>query len=186
MSESRPSLNELEMRGSFIQRHIGSNQKQTNAMLAELGLSELEDLIDQAIPTNIVNQEPLKLTDTISERAVIEYLRNMRNRNKVFTSLIGMGYYDTVMPAVIKRNVLENPDGTRLTHLSGRSQSGTIRSIAHFQQMICDLTGMEIANASYWMKPLPLLRQWQCLGVYPKAHQIVFLLTRIVILKPLQ
>ena len=149
MSESRPSLNELEMRGSFIQRHIGSNQKQTNTMLAELGLNELEDLIDQAIPTNIVNQEPLKLTDTISERAVIEYLRKMRNRNKVFTSLIGMGYYDTVMPAVIKRNVLENPGWyTAYTPYQAEVSQGRLEALLTFQQMICDLTGMEIANAS--------------------------------------
>jgi len=149
MSESRPSLNELEMRGSFIQRHIGSNQKQSNAMLAELGLNELEDLIDQAIPANIINQEPLKLTDTISERAVIEYLRKMRNRNKVFTSLIGMGYYDTVMPAVIKRNVLENPGWyTAYTPYQAEVSQGRLEALLTFQQMICDLTGMEIANAS--------------------------------------
>ncbi len=109
MMAAHPSLQELEMRGNFIQRHIGCNQQQREAMLAELGLNKLEDLIEQAIPANIVNTSALKLTDTISERTVVEYLRHMRSRNKVFTSLIGLGYYDTIMPAVIKRNVLENP-----------------------------------------------------------------------------
>lgn len=149
MTKSRPSLNELEMRGNFIQRHIGNNQQQNDAMLAELGLSKLEDLIDQAMPANIINQEPLKLTDSISERAVIKYLRKMRNRNKVFTSLIGMGYYDTVMPAVIKRNVLENPGWyTAYTPYQAEVSQGRLEALLTFQQMICDLTGMEIANAS--------------------------------------
>ena len=109
MSNTSPSLNQLEMRGNFVNRHIGSNPQQIKTMLAELGLSELEDIIAQAIPANILNHEPLKLTETMSERAVIKHLRTMRGRNKVFVSMIGMGYYDTLMPAVIKRNVLENP-----------------------------------------------------------------------------
>ena len=92
MTTSRPNLNQLEMRGNFINRHIGPTQLQTKEMLAALGLNELEDIIEQAIPANILNQEPLKLTETISERAVITYLRKMRSRNKVFTSMIGMGY----------------------------------------------------------------------------------------------
>ncbi len=149
MTESRPSLNELEMRGNFIQRHIGNNQKQNDEMLAELSLKTLEDLITQAIPENIINQEPLKLTDTISERTVIKYLRKMRGRNKVFTSLIGIGYYDTVMPAVIKRNVLENPGWyTAYTPYQAEVSQGRLEALLTFQQMISELTGMEIANSS--------------------------------------
>ncbi|MDD1643244.1 MAG: hypothetical protein LUQ29_08265, partial [Methylococcaceae bacterium] len=83
MPTSRPNLNQLEMRGNFINRHIGPNQQQTREMLAELGLNELEDIIEQAIPANILNRDPLKLTETISERAVITHLRKMRERNKV-------------------------------------------------------------------------------------------------------
>ncbi|WP_305907713.1 aminomethyl-transferring glycine dehydrogenase [Methylomarinum sp. Ch1-1] len=149
MSTSRPSLQQLEMRGNFIQRHIGSNPQQVQEMLAELGLGKLDDLIEQAIPDNILNSEPLKLTGTISERAVIKYLRKMRNRNKVFTSLIGMGYYDTIMPAVIKRNVLENPGWyTAYTPYQAEVSQGRLEALLNFQQMICDLTGMELANAS--------------------------------------
>jgi glycine dehydrogenase len=109
MPTSRPRLDQLEMRGNFISRHIGPNPQQTKEMLAELGLNELEEIIEQAIPADILTQESLKLTETISERTVIKHLRKMRECNKVFTSMIGMGYYDTIMPAVIKRNVLENP-----------------------------------------------------------------------------
>jgi len=149
MLNPRPSLDALEMRGNFIRRHIGCNAEQTEAMLAELGLESLEDLIGQAIPSNILNEEPLRLTDTMRERAVIKYLRKMRSRNKVFTSLIGMGYYDTVLPAVIKRNVLENPSWyTAYTPYQAEVSQGRLEALLNFQQMIIDLTGMEIANAS--------------------------------------
>ena len=149
MTTSRPKLNQLEMRGNFINRHIGPNQQQTKDMLAELGLNELEDIIEQAIPANILNRDPLKLTETISERAVITHLRKMRERNKVFTSMIGMGYYDTVMPAVIKRNVLENPGWyTAYTPYQAEVSQGRLEALLNYQQMIIDLTGMELANAS--------------------------------------
>jgi glycine dehydrogenase len=149
MASSRPSLAQLEMRGNFINRHIGPNPLQTQAMLAELGISELEDIIELAIPANILNHEPLKLTETISERAVIKHLRKMRERNKVFTSMIGMGYYDTIMPAVIKRNVLENPAWyTAYTPYQAEVSQGRLEALLTFQQVIIDLTGMELANAS--------------------------------------
>ena len=149
MTSSRPSLAQLEMRGNFINRHIGPNPQQTKAMLAELGVSELEDIIDLAIPADILNHEPLKLTETISERAVITHLRKMRERNKVFTSMIGMGYYDTIMPAVIKRNVLENPAWyTAYTPYQAEVSQGRLEALLTFQQVIIDLTGMALANAS--------------------------------------
>jgi glycine dehydrogenase len=137
------------MRGNFINRHIGPNPQQTKDMLAELGLNELEDIIDLAIPANILNHEPLKLTETISEGAVIAHLHKMRERNKVFTSMIGMGYYDTIMPAVIKRNVLENPGWyTAYTPYQAEVSQGRLEALLNFQQVIVDLTGMELANAS--------------------------------------
>jgi glycine dehydrogenase len=149
MPNTRPSLVQLEMRGNFINRHIGSNPQQIQTMLAELGLNELEDIIKLAIPADILNQEPLKLTETISEQAVIKYLRNIRGRNKVFTSMIGMGYYDTIMPAVIKHNVLENPAWyTAYTPYQAEVSQGRLEALLNFQQMIIDLTGMELANAS--------------------------------------
>ncbi|QPK64579.1 aminomethyl-transferring glycine dehydrogenase [Methylomonas sp. LL1] len=149
MASNRPRLEQLEMRGSFIPRHIGPDPRQIQAMLAELGLSQLEDLVEKVIPANILNHEPLKLTETISERAVIKYLRNMRERNKVLVSMIGMGYYDTIMPAVIKRNVLENPGWyTAYTPYQAEVSQGRLEALLNFQQMIIDLTGMELANAS--------------------------------------
>lgn len=149
MIESRPSLNQLEMRGDFIQRHIGPDSQQIREMLAELGLTELEQIIERALPEDIIDREPLKLTETISEIAVIKHMRRMRERNKVFTSMIGMGYYDTVMPAVIKRNVLENPGWyTAYTPYQAEISQGRLEALLNFQQMVIDLTGLDIANAS--------------------------------------
>ncbi len=149
MSPSRPKLTQLEMRGNFINRHIGSSPQQIKDILAELHLNELDDIIGMALPADILNHEPLKLTETISERAVIKHLRKMRERNKVFTSMIGMGYYDTIMPAVIKRNVLENPGWyTAYTPYQAEVSQGRLEALLNFQQVIIDLTGMELANAS--------------------------------------
>ena len=149
MSTHRTRLDQLEMRGSFIPRHIGPDAQQIREMLTVLGITDLEDLVENIIPANILNMEPLKLTETISERAVIKYLRNMRERNKVLVSMIGMGYYDTVMPAVIKRNVLENPGWyTAYTPYQAEVSQGRLEALLNFQQMITDLTGMELANAS--------------------------------------
>ncbi len=149
MTESKFALHELEMRGNFIRRHIGANQQQTSEMLKLLGLNDLEQIIEQAIPENILDHEPLKLTESISESAVIKHLRKIRRRNKVFTSLIGMGYYNTIMPAVIKRNVLENPGWyTAYTPYQAEVSQGRLEALINFQQMIIDLTGMELANAS--------------------------------------
>ncbi|MBL1320186.1 MAG: aminomethyl-transferring glycine dehydrogenase [Methylophaga sp.] len=149
MTSPRMPLKQLEMPGNFIRRHIGSNQTQIAQILAELKLEKIEDLISKAIPDNILENQPLQLTETISERAVIKHLRKIRNRNIVHTSLIGMGYHDTVMPAVIKRNVLENPGWyTAYTPYQAEVSQGRLEALLTFQQMIIDLTGMELANAS--------------------------------------
>jgi glycine dehydrogenase len=149
MESTRIPLKELEMPGNFIRRHIGSNQRQIADMLSTLKLDKIEDLITAVFPKNILDDQPLKLTETISERAVIKHLRKIRNRNKVFTSLIGMGYHDTVMPAVIKRNVLENPGWyTAYTPYQAEVSQGRLEALLTFQQMIIDLTGMSLANAS--------------------------------------
>lgn len=143
------SLEELEMRGDFVRRHIGPDEVQIAEMLKELGLSELDEIIEKAVPESILSQDPLSLTETISERAVITHLRSMRERNKVFTTMIGMGYYGSIMPAVIQRNVLENPAWyTAYTPYQAEISQGRLEALLNFQQMIMDLTAMEIANAS--------------------------------------
>lgn len=142
-------LEKLEMRGDFIRRHIGADRDQIVEMLHYLDLETLEQIIDQVVPDDILSKEPLSLSETLSERAVITYMRNIRKRNKVCESMIGMGYYGTIMPSVIKRNVLENPGWyTAYTPYQPEISQGRLEALINFQQMIIDLTAMEIANAS--------------------------------------
>ncbi|HEX2201221.1 MAG TPA: glycine dehydrogenase (aminomethyl-transferring), partial [Gammaproteobacteria bacterium] len=149
MPDPKRSLTELEMRGDFIRRHIGSDQQQIAEMLGFLGLDSLEALVDKAVPASLLSDEPLDLPPPMSEREVLSYMRRMRERNKVFISMIGMGYYGTIMPAVIKRNALENPGWyTAYTPYQAEVSQGRLEALLNFQQMIIDLTGMELANAS--------------------------------------
>lgn len=147
--ETRPSLHTLEQRGDFIRRHIGPDPRQIGDMLGTLGLATLEALIDRAVPAAIRITEPLALPEAMSERETVSYLRRMRDRNRVFISMLGMGYYGTVVPAVIRRNVLENPGWyTAYTPYQAEVSQGRLEALLNFQQMVIDLSGMEIANAS--------------------------------------
>ena len=137
MVETRKTLEQLEMRGDFIRRHIGPDRTQIDEMVNELGLSELENIIEHAVPDSIIVKEALSLTNTISEREVITRLRKLRGRNQVFTSMIGMGYHGTIMPAAIKRNVLENPAWyTAYTPYQAEISQGRLEALLNFQQMI--------------------------------------------------
>jgi len=143
------SLAELEARGDFVRRHIGPTRTQIGQMLATLGIASLEDLIARAVPDSILARAPLALTETASERTVLTHLNAMRARNRVAVSMIGMGYYGTLMPEVIKRNVLENPGWyTAYTPYQAEISQGRLEALLNFQQMVLDLTGMEVANAS--------------------------------------
>ena len=135
--------------GDFVRRHIGSSRAQIEAMLNFLKLESLEEITEKVVPENLISREPLALSASKSERAVSNYMRRLRERNRVFVSMIGMGYYGTLMPAVIKRNVLENPGWyTAYTPYQAEISQGRLEALLNFQQMIIDLCGMEIANAS--------------------------------------
>ncbi len=135
--------------GDFVRRHIGPGEAQVTQMLAELGLKSLDDLLDKVVPSSIVSDEPLNLPDAKSERETLSYLRVMSERNRVFTTMIGMGYHGTVLPGVIQRNVLENPGWyTAYTPYQAEVSQGRLEVLLNFQQMVIDLTGMELANAS--------------------------------------
>ena len=149
MTESRRSLEDLKMRGDFIRRHIGPGENHVAEMLATLGLSSLEEMIDKTVPAAIRNERPLELDNAMSERMMLSTLRRIAARNKVFISMIGMGYYGTVLPGVILRNVLENPSWyTAYTPYQAEVSQGRLEALLNYQQMIIDLTGMELANAS--------------------------------------
>ena len=149
MAADDVSLEQLELKGDFIRRHIGSNEEQISEICKYLDLSNVDDIIKSAVPDSILSKIPLSLTEAISERDVITNLRGIRERNKVYKSMIGMGYHGTLMPAVIKRNVLENPAWyTAYTPYQAEISQGRLEALLNFQQMVTDLTGMELANAS--------------------------------------
>ena len=146
---SRASLHELENHQDFIQRHIGPTPKQQSKMAQSLGYNSLEDLIEATVPSAIRREQAMDLPGTQTEQAVIAKLRKLADKNVLNKSFIGTGYYDTYTPAVIQRNVLENPGWyTAYTPYQPEISQGRLEALLNFQQMILDLTGMELANAS--------------------------------------
>ena len=134
---------------SFARRHIGPNQDEVRAMLRELGFENLDALIDAAIPRNIRLDRELNLREAKSETEALAELRAIVNKNKVARSFIGAGYYDCVTPPVIQRNILENPGWyTAYTPYQAEIAQGRLEALLNFQQMIVDLTALDIANAS--------------------------------------
>ena len=143
------TLSALERADEFVRRHIGPDEAQIEAMLEVVQARSLDDLIDQATPGDHPHERPLELPEPISERAALETLRRMAERNRVQVSMIGMGYYDTITPPVIQRNVLENPGWyTAYTPYQAEVSQGRLEALLTFQQMVIDLTGLELANAS--------------------------------------
>ena len=133
----------------FAARHIGPSPAQVEVMLATIGVASLDELIDQAVPASIRERRPLELPGPVSERDVIAELRQLASKNQVLTSLIGMGYTNTIMPPVIARNVFENPAWyTAYTPYQPEISQGRLEALLNFQTMISELTGLEIANAS--------------------------------------
>ncbi len=149
MPAKRTSLKDLEPGANFIRRHIGPNDAETAAMLKAVGAKSLDDFIDKVVPAGIRTKTPLALPEARAERTALSDLREIASRNVVFTSMIGMGYYGTVTPKVILRNILENPGWyTAYTPYQAEVSQGRLEALLNYQQMIIDLTGLEIANAS--------------------------------------
>jgi glycine dehydrogenase len=142
-------LDELEQRDAFVPRHIGPPADEQQRMLDTLGYESIEALVDVAVPSMIHDREPLALDAPVSERDALARIRELARNNEVFTSLIGLGYHDTVTPPVILRNVLENPAWyTAYTPYQPEISQGRLEALLNFQTMVTDLTGMQIANAS--------------------------------------
>jgi len=136
---------------AFQHRHIGPSDDQASTMLIELGYSSLADFIADVVPANIAMSEKLEkhLPSPLNEVDTISALRAMANKNSVFTSLIGTGYYGTVTPPVVLRNVLENPAWyTAYTPYQPEISQGRLEALFAFQTTVCDLTALPIANAS--------------------------------------
>jgi len=134
---------------SFAERHIGPNSDDVSKMLKILGFDNLEQLIDKAVPQTIRMTGNLKLPQAQSEYAALASLKEIADKNQVFRSFIGMGYYDCITPGVIQRNILENPGWyTAYTPYQPEIAQGRLEALLNFQTLITDLTALEIANAS--------------------------------------
>jgi glycine dehydrogenase len=133
---------------TFPRRHLGENAADTAEMLATLGYSSLDALVDAAVPPQI-RRGPLTLPAALGESAALAELRSLASENKVFRSFIGLGYYDTHTPPIIQRNILENPGWyTAYTPYQAEISQGRLEALLNFQTLITDLTALEIANAS--------------------------------------
>jgi glycine dehydrogenase len=133
----------------FAQRHIGISPNELKELLAEIKVNSLNDLISETIPSKLIRSESLKIGEAMSEQEYLGHIKEISKKNKPFKSYIGMGYYDTITPSVILRNVFENPGWyTQYTPYQAEISQGRLESLLNYQTMICDLTGMPIANAS--------------------------------------
>lgn len=138
------------MRSSnFIQRHIGPDQQEINEMLATLKAGSLDHLIDEIVPEKIRNRKALDVSEGMDEHAYLQHIKELASKNKLFTNFIGQGYYGTITPSPILRNVFENPGWyTAYTPYQAEIAQGRMEAILNFQTMVMDLTGMDLANAS--------------------------------------
>ncbi|MBN3909585.1 MAG: aminomethyl-transferring glycine dehydrogenase [Nostoc sp. NMS1] len=149
-SNEQQVLNQKSQKlSSFAPRHIGPNSDDIQLMLKVLGFPSLDALIDKTVPQTIRLKQPLKLPEAESEYTALASLKKVAAKNQVFRSYIGMGYYDTITPPVIGRNILENPGWyTAYTPYQPEIAQGRLEALLNFQTLIIDLTGLEIANAS--------------------------------------
>lgn len=137
------------MQGSFESRHIGPQSKEQGSMLQAIGAVDLDQLINETVPSGIRNPRPLDIAPAISESAYLRHIYAVSLKNQVFASYIGQGYHPSALPAVIQRNILENPGWyTAYTPYQAEIAQGRLEAILNFQTMVIDLTGMEISNAS--------------------------------------
>ena len=130
-------------------RHIGPNEQETSEMLREIGVDSIDELIDKTLPAAIRLPEDLSVSGPVSEYQYLNELKEIASKNKVFKSYIGQGYYDTITPSVILRNLFENPGWyTQYTPYQAEIAQGRLESLLNYQTMVSDLTGLPIANAS--------------------------------------
>jgi glycine dehydrogenase len=144
-----PLKTTAEAATDFVRRHIGPSPRDIAAMLESVGAKSLAELMSQTLPASIRQKTPLDIGRALSETEALSHMRELASQNEVFTSLIGQGYSGTILPAVIQRNILENPAWyTAYTPYQPEISQGRLEALFNFQTMICDLTGLDVANAS--------------------------------------
>src|SRR5438477_4374977 len=144
-----PLKHNNEAATTFVRRHIGPSPRDIDAMLETVGAKSLSELMGQTLPSSIRQKAPLDLGRALSETEAIAHMGELAAQNQQFTSLIGQGYSGTILPAVIQRNILENPAWyTAYTPYQPEISQGRLEALLNFQTMVCDLTGLDVANAS--------------------------------------
>lgn len=142
-------MNNFEFYDKFVDRHIGPDENDIKKMLGVIGVKSLDELIEKTLPKSIRLKDKLELTEPMTEYELLLHLKSIASKNKVFKNYIGLGYYPTITPGVIRRNILENPGWyTQYTPYQAEISQGRLEALLNFQTMIIDLTGMPIANAS--------------------------------------
>ena len=137
------------MENSFVNRHIGIDSNALNEMLNVLNVSSIDQLISETIPSNIRSNKELDVSSALTEREYLDHIQSLSEMNKLYDCYIGQGYYGTETPSVILRNVLENPGWyTAYTPYQAEISQGRMEALLNFQTVVCELTGMELANAS--------------------------------------
>jgi len=143
------SLSELQQSEKFLNRHLGPDNAEQKAMLKTLGMASLTELIDKVVPDSIRRYESMELEQGLTEHQSLDKLKFIASKNKILKSFIGMGYYNTLTPPTIQRNILENPAWyTAYTPYQAEISQGRLEAMLNFQTMVSDLTGLELANAS--------------------------------------
>src|SRR5690349_5543065 len=133
----------------FSYRHIGPDDLETGEMLKVIGVKNLNELIDKTVPSSIRMKNELTLPEAMSEHEYLQHIKNISLKNKIFKNYIGQGYYDTITPSVILRNVFENPGWyTQYTPYQAEISQGRLESLLNYQTVVSDLTGLPLANAS--------------------------------------
>ncbi|MEO8512514.1 MAG: aminomethyl-transferring glycine dehydrogenase, partial [Ignavibacteria bacterium] len=134
---------------TFVNRHIGPTEHEVTEMLKVIGASSVDDLVNQIVPASIRTNKELNTGDALSEQELLQHLRRLASKNKVFRSYIGYGYYGTFTPTVILRNIMENPGWyTQYTPYQAEIAQGRLEALLNYQTMVVDLTGLPVANAS--------------------------------------
>ena len=134
---------------SFANRHIGPREGDVQAMLKIIGADSVQQLIEETVPKDILLKERLNLSPAMSEHEFLSHIQALGAKNKTFKTYIGLGYHNSHAPSVIKRNILENPGWyTAYTPYQAEIAQGRLEALLNYQTLICELTGMELANAS--------------------------------------
>lgn len=142
-------MKNFDFTDKFVDRHIGPNKEEIKEMLNTIGVDSIEELIGETVPSKIRMNKELELSEPITEFQFLIKLKKIAQKNKVYRSFIGMGYYNTILPPVIQRNILENPGWyTQYTPYQAEISQGRLEALINFQTVIVDLTAMSIANAS--------------------------------------